>query len=164
MQPKLQHPRTRCAKRVTFPSGAPHLVGCGIYDMRVEQSFIEDVVDRAAVLVAARGGGAFAELRDEIGAYAFMDTYVFVDRPDGVELVNSAQPSLEGKDLSGMKDAKGKAAVDEYIALAMKNGNAWTEYYWYRPGSNTPVRKKTYVRKVGSGEHTYIVGSGLYVD
>jgi signal transduction histidine kinase len=88
-----------------------------------------------------------------------MDTYVFVDRPDGVELVNPAQPSLEGQDISELKDTNGKLLAKDYIAAAMREGSAWIEYYWYKPGDNTPARKRAYVRKVQHGEDVYIVGS-----
>jgi signal transduction histidine kinase len=40
-----------------------------------------------------------------------MDTYVFVESTDGVELVNAAQPSLEGRNLMDLRDLKGKALV-----------------------------------------------------
>jgi len=151
-------------KRVTFPSGKQVVVGSGIYNMQMDRAFIEDVVNRAATLVAARGKNAFGELRDKKGPFVFMDTYVFVDTPGGVELVNGAQPSLEGKSLKGVTDLKGKAVADEYIALAMKNGSGWVDYYWYKPGHNTAARKLAFVRKVQSGLDTFIVGSGFYVD
>jgi signal transduction histidine kinase len=151
-------------KRVTFPSGKQFAVGSGIYNMQMDRAFIEDVVNRAATLVAARGKDAFAELRDRTGPFVFMDTYVFVDTPDGVEVVNPGQPSIEGKNLMDLTDLNGKAVMKEYIAAAMKDGSAWLDYYWYKPGHNTPARKQTYVRKVQSGPDTYIVGSGFYVD
>ena len=149
-------------KRVTFPSGKQHLIGCGIYNMEMDKAFIEDVVNRAAALVADRGKEAFGQLRDKTGPFVFMDTYVFVITPDGTELVNPAQPSLEGRNLFELRDLKGKAVVQEEIAAAMKEGNAWLECYWYKPGDNTPARKLTYLRKVQSGADTYIVGSGFY--
>jgi hypothetical protein len=46
----------------------------------------------------------------------------------------------------------------------MERGSAWVDYYWYKPGHNTPTLKQAYVRKVQFGRETYIVGSGLYVD
>jgi signal transduction histidine kinase len=149
-------------KRVTFPSGQQYIVGCGIYNMKMDRAFIEDVVDRAAALVAEHGTGAFDQLRDKTGPFVFMDTYVFVNTPDGTELVNSAQPSLEGKDLIALKDLNGKPLVREYIDAAMKHGSAWVDYYWYKPGSNTPAQKYSYVRRVRHGENAYIVGSGFY--
>ena len=150
-------------KRVTFPSGAPHIVGCGIYDMQMDRAFIEDVVGRAAALVAERGSAAFGQLRDRTGPFVFMDTYVFVQSIDGTELVNPAQPGLEGRNLIDHEDLNGKPVVREEIEAAIRNGSAWVDCYWYRPGDNVPARKATYVRKVQSGPDTYIVGSGIYV-
>jgi signal transduction histidine kinase len=150
-------------KRITFPSGKEYLIGSGIYNMEMDRLFVEDLVNSAAVLVAERGKDAFGQLRDKTGPFVFMDTYVFVDTVDGVELVNPAQPSLEGMNLIDLKDVNGKAVAREYIAAAMKEGAAWVEYSWYKPGHNTPARKLAYVRKVQSGQDTYIVGSGLYV-
>jgi signal transduction histidine kinase len=151
-------------KRVTFPSGKEYIIGSGIYNMQMDKAFIEDVVNRAATLVADQGKEAFSQLRDKTGPFVFMDTYVFVDTPDGTELVNPAQPSLEGKNLIDLRDLKGKAVVREEISAAMRDGSAWLDLYWYKPGSNTPARKQTFVRKVQSGKETYIIGSGVYME
>jgi signal transduction histidine kinase len=150
--------------RVVFPSGKAHLVGCGIYDMPMDAAFIEDVVERAAELLASRGRGGFAELRDRRGPYVFMDTYVFVESLDGVELVNPAQPSLEGRNLLGLVDLRGRELVRDEIAEATKHGHAWLDVYWYKPGSNEPARKRTYVRLVRAESESFVVGSGIYLD
>ncbi len=63
-----------------------------------------------------------------------------------------------------VRDVKGKSLVRDYIAAALRDGSAWVEYYWYRPGQNTPSRKQAFVRRVQSGRDTYIVGSGLYME
>lgn len=149
-------------KRVMFPSGTPFLVGCGIYNMTMDKAFIEDVVNRAADLIADHGSRAFDNLRDKTGPFVFLDTYVFVESPDGVELVNPAQPSLEGKNLLALQDLRGTLLVRDEIAAAMKDGSAWIDGYWYKPGDNVPARKQTFVRKVQHGPETYIVGSGMY--
>jgi len=151
-------------KRVTFPSGKQYIVGCGIYNMQMDKTFIEDMVNRAATLIAERGRKAFDQLRDKTGPFVFMDTYVFVNTPDGTELVNPVQPSLEGRNIINLRDLKGKAVVREEIDAAMKNGSAWLDMYWYKPGQNTPARKQTFVRKIQSGQDTYIIGSGIYLD
>lgn len=151
-------------KRVAFPSGKQHLVAAGVYNMQMDKAFIQDVVDRAAALIAIQGKDAFPRLRDRTGPFVFMDTYVFVDTPDGTEVVNAAQPSFEGTNLKGLKDLKGLALADEYISAALRDGSAWVEYWWYRPGTNTPARKQAYVRKVQCGQDTYIVGSGFYME
>jgi signal transduction histidine kinase len=150
--------------RATPPSGGTYVVGCGIYEMQMDRAFVEDLVARAAALLAERGRGAFATLRDPHGPFVFMDTYVFVDTPDGVEVVNAAQPSLEGKNLIDIRDVNGKELVRDYIAAAREDGPAWIEYHWYRPGRSEPSRKLACVRRVRSGPDTYIVGSGFYVD
>jgi signal transduction histidine kinase len=151
-------------KRVTFPSGGQHIVGCGIYNMQMDKAFIEDVVNHAATLITERRREAFAQLRDRTGPFVFMDTYVFVQSPDGTELVNPAHPSLEGRNLMDLKDLRGKTVIRDQIAAAVEDGSAWLDVYWYRPGDNTPARKLTYVRKVQAGPDTFIVGSGIYVD
>lgn len=150
-------------QRVTFPSGKEYIVGCGIYNMDMDKAFIEDVVNRAANLVATAGKDAFPRLRDKKGPFVFMDTYIFVDNLQGVELVNGGLPSLEGKNLMDLKDLKGKTVVRDQIDMAMKKGSAWLECYWYLPGNNSPALKKTYVRKAQFGDEVYILGSGFYV-
>jgi signal transduction histidine kinase len=149
-------------KRVNFPTGTPRIIGCGIYNMKMDRAFIEDVVDHAVTLVAQRGKDAFGDLRDRKGPFVFMDTYVFVIAQDGTELVNAAQPSLEGRNLTDLRDLKGKLVIRDEIAAALKDGKAWLDIYWYRPGQNASARKQTFVRKVQSGQDTYIVGSGIY--
>jgi signal transduction histidine kinase len=149
-------------KRVTFPDGKQYIVGSGIYNMEMDKAFIEDVVNRAAALVEEQGKEAFVLLRDKKGPFVFMDTYVFVDNMQGVELVNAAQPGIEGKNLINEKDVNGKFLVRDIIDSATKKGSAWVDYFWYKPGQNEPAHKLAYVRKVQHGIVTYIVGAGLY--
>jgi len=151
-------------KQVTFPSGKQHIIGCGIYNMQMDRAFIEDVVGRAATLVAEQGKDAFGRLRDRTGPFVFMDTYVFVITPDGTELVNPAFPSFEGRNFIDLRDLKGKPVIRDEIAAAMKDGSAWVDLYWYMPGQNTPAHKQTFVRKAQFGQDTYIVGSGIYLE
>ena len=73
-------------------------------------------------------------------------------------------PVWKEKNLIDMKDVRGKAVVRECIGAAMKDGSAWVDYYWYKPGQNSPAHKLTYVRKVQSGPDIYIVGSGFYME
>jgi signal transduction histidine kinase len=130
--------------------------------MQMDKAFIEDIVNRAATLVADRGKEGFNQLRDKRGPFVFMETYVYIVKSDGTELVNAAQPSLEGKNLIDLRDLRGRSVVQEEIAAAMERGSAWVDFYWYKPGNNTPARKLSYVRKVQAGPDTFIVGSGLY--
>lgn len=150
-------------KKVKFPSGKQFIIGCGIYNMQMDKVFIEDLVNRAADLVTNRGKDAFDQLRDKTGPFVFMDTYVFVNSSDGYELVNPAQPSTEGKYVMDVKDAHGKPLIRYYIDAALRNGSAWVDYFWYRPGDNTPIQKFSFVKKVQFGGETFVLGSGYYV-
>ena len=150
-------------KQVTLPSGQSHIIGCGVYHMEMNEAFIEDLVKNAAALIEREGRRAFDRLRDRKGPFVFMDTYVFVDALDGTELVNGGQPSLEGRNLLDLRDLEGKIVMRDEIDAAMKQGSAWLDVSWYKPGSNTPAPKRTYVRKVQSGADTFIVGSGVYL-
>ncbi len=151
-------------KKVTFPSGKQYLIGCGIYHMQMSKAFIEDIVHRASDLVRWEGSQAFDKLRDKKGSFNFMDIYVFVDDTLGTELVNPAQPSLEGKNLMQVQDINGKYMTRDYIQAALREGSAWVDYYWYKPGHNTAALKHTYVKKVNFGNEVYIVGAGFYPD
>lgn len=149
-------------KRVIYPSGRQHFVGSGIYNMQMDDVFIEDMVDHAAALIEAQGRAGFAALREVSGPFVFMDVYIFVLSVDGTELVNPAQPSLEGKNLLTLTDLQGKSVVQDEIAAALKQGSAWLDCYWYKPGTNTPALKHTYVRHVRHNDELFILGSGLY--
>ena len=147
---------------VTTNEGGKYIVGCGIYNMKMEKVFIEDLVNRAASLISEKGKNAFPAFRDKTGPYMFLDTYVFVQTPEGIELVNPAQPTLEGKNIIELKDLRGREMVREEITAAMEKGSAWLECYWYRPIDNKPALKQTFVRKVVYGNEVYIIGSGVY--
>lgn len=156
--------KTTFAKSVTAPSGKIYVIGSGLYNMKMEKSFIVDIVNDAAALIKKEGKNAFPILRDKAGPFISINTYVFVDTPEGVELVNAAFPSIEGKNLMDYKDSTGKLIVKEYIALALKDGSGWIDYMWPKPGESSPSRKHTYVRKAVHGTETFIVGCGAYLD
>ncbi len=151
-------------RRVTAPSGKTYIVGCGIYNMKMEKDFIVDEVNDAAALIEQKGRAAFDELRDKTGSFVFLDTYVFVDTPDGTEVVNGGFPGIEGKNIMDFKDVNGEYLVRDYINLALKNGEGWVKYFWPKPGSDKPFEKYTYVKKVKYGNETFIVGSGAYLE
>ncbi len=150
-------------QQVSAPSGKKYIVGCGLYNMQMELGFITDLVDSAAALVEKEGRKAFPKLRDKTGPYMFRDIYVFVDNPEGVELVNGAFPSIEGRNLIDYKDSKGYPMVHEYIDVAMNKGSGWVTYLWPEPGKASPSHKLTYVKKAEYKGEVFIVGSGTYL-
>jgi signal transduction histidine kinase len=155
--------KTTYVKEVAASSGKKYIIGCGLYNLPMEKEFIVAVVDEAAALVQKEGRGAFAKLRDKAGPFMFLDTYVFVDTPDGVELVNAAFPNLEGRNLIDYKDSQGKCIVKDYIHLALTSGAGWIDYLWPKPGQSEPAKKHTYVKMVKHGKEIFIIGSGAYL-
>ncbi len=84
---------------------------------------------------------AFSIVREKTGPFVFMDTYVFIDDLEGIELINPDFPGLEVRSLIDPKDMTGKGVVRDEIAAVMKEGSAWVDLYWYNPGENTSTRK-----------------------
>lgn len=150
--------------RVKAPSGQTYLVGSGLYEGPMEAAFVIQEVNAAAALLERKGRAAFPILRDRRERFSFRDTYVFVDTPAGVELVNPGFPELEGQNLIDLRDAAGAPMVRQYIDLAMRQGSGWSTYWWPQPNaSRLALRKSAYVRKVVTPEgETLIVGSGFY--
>ena len=132
--------------------------------MKMEKEFIVAAVDSAVLLIEKEGIRAFLAIRDKAGAFTFLDTYVFVGSPEGVELVNGAFPNIEGRNLIDYKDRKGEYFVRNYINLALAKGAGWVDYLWPKPGQSIPSKKHTYVRKAKYGDEIFIVGSGTYLE
>jgi signal transduction histidine kinase len=148
--------------QVQSPQGKNYLVGSGQYSMEMQTEFIVNLVNNAAELIEKQGKAAFDKLRHKKGPFVFRNTYVFVDTPDGTELVNPAFPNLEGRNIYDLTDASGKHLVKEYINLAQEKGSGWVTYKWPKPGENEPSIKATYVKLVKVNGSKYIVGSGMY--
>jgi methyl-accepting chemotaxis protein len=69
---------------------------------------------------------------------------------------------LDGKDLSGDRDANGLPLFLEFVRTARQSGAGFVAYLWPKPGSSVPVRKISYVKLYEPWG--WIVGSGLYLD
>jgi methyl-accepting chemotaxis protein len=67
------------------------------------------------------------------------DGYLFAYLYDGTNLVLGPKPQLEGKDLSGLKDANGVFYVREMIDRA-KRGGGYVEYIFDKPSKKMAVQ------------------------
>ena len=122
------------------------------------------LVNEAVKLVEQKGKDAFPELRKD-KKWNNGDVYIFIDRFDGLVLLNPPSPEIEGKNLIDWQDAKGKKIVREFVQLAKSKGSGWVDYYWPKPGEQKPSKKMSYVKKakLPSGEDI-IVGAGMYAE
>ncbi len=129
-----------------------------------ETKQLVEFVNKAALLIEQKGELAFQGLRSVPWYYG--EHYIFVDKLDGVEVLNPAFPEIEGKNLMDLKDSWGKRIVKNYIQEISGYGcktEGWTHYLWAKPGSKKESWKTTYLKLVKSPDGTeYVVGSGLY--
>ena len=77
-------------------------------------------------------------------------------------VMHAVKPELNGKDLSGMTDPKGKHLFVEFVETVKRSGAGFVDYMWPKPGSEAPVAKISYVK--GFEPWGWVVGSGIYLD
>lgn len=120
------------------------------------------LVDKGVAMVKSKGKAATLKaIGDKKGPFVVGDLYLFAGPLDKTTLAaHPIKPALAGKDLSKVKDPKGKLLFVEFIKVAKKPGSGWVDYYWPKPGKDKPVLKRTYIKRV-PGENLYI-GAGYY--
>src|SRR3954447_11161975 len=117
------------------------------------------MVDRAAKMLTADGKDkAFQVFDDGAGPFVDRDLYVFVIDQSGTTVAHAVNKALIGKSLLNLKDADGKAFIQEILDVANKNGEGWVDYKWPNPTTKKVEGKSSYVKKVGD----LIIGVGIY--
>jgi len=124
---------------------------------------IAALVEKAAMLVEKQGKAtAFAEFRKPGSTWFSGETYLFAYDLKGNVLLNPAFPKREGTNVTGQKDARGKAFQDELIKTAETKGAGWVDYMFPKPGHTEPSQKWTYVKRVAFDGIPGLIGAGLY--
>ena len=77
-------------------------------------------------------------------------------------IMHPTHPELDGKDISDIKDPRGKFIFREFVKVCLSNGDGFVSYLWPKPGESQPVPKISYVKLYKPWG--WIVGSGLYID
>ena len=88
--------------------------------------------------------------------------YFWVNDMRPFMVMHPIRPELDNKDLSSNKDPDGKFLFVEFVKTVKEKGAGSVEYMWPKPGSDTPVKKVSYVK--GFEPWGWIIGSGVYVD
>jgi cytochrome c len=122
----------------------------------------EALVNKAAVLIDAKGKAAFPELRTKGSEWFHGDTYLFAYDLKGNVLLNPAFPAREGTNVSGQKDANGKLFHDAIIRTAESKGSGWVDYMFPKPGQTQPSQKWAFVKAVKIDGVPGLVASGFY--
>ncbi|MBI5524320.1 MAG: cache domain-containing protein [Desulfarculus sp.] len=120
------------------------------------------MVQKAIAMAKEKGlDETFKAIRDKNGPFFKGELYIFVNDMDkNITLVHPDKPQMEGKDMSGIKDVKGKMFFLEFTRVAKEQGSGWVDYYWAKPGEKDPVLKSTYVERVPGGNVYF--GCGFY--
>ena len=72
-------------------------------------------------------GTAYQSFSDPEGKFFDRDMYVLDMRTYGVGVAHGARRAYLGKNLSGIRDARGHALADETIATTLREKAGWTE-------------------------------------
>ncbi len=88
--------------------------------------------------------------------------YFWINDQTPTMLMHPTNPKLEGQNLSGYKDADGKALFNEMVRVSKAQGGGQVDYRWPKPGASDPVPKISYVELFQPWG--WIIGSGVYID
>ncbi len=77
-------------------------------------------------------------------------------------IMHPMKPELNGRDLSGVKDANNKYLFNEFVAVCRKDGAGFVDYMWPKPGELKPQPKISYVKLFS--QWNWVIGSGIYID
>ncbi len=115
------------------------------------------LLEKAVALVKSDGDKAYAKFMDKNGGFVDRDLYVFVMDKNGIFLSHAVKPALLGKSGMALKDADGKAFVEEFFKIKDKGE---VSYRWANPVDNKVDTKTSYIQRVGPEE--LLMGVGCY--
>ncbi len=90
------------------------------------------------------------------------NNYVWINDMDAVIIMHPTAPHLNGKDLSEMKDSKGKFLFREMVDVCKKDGEGMVDYTWLKQDTKQETQKVSYVKLIP--ELGWIIGTGAWVD
>lgn len=118
------------------------------------------LVDKAVATIQKKGiDEACKDFADPKGGFIQGDLYVFVQDPQMMMVCHAANPKMNGKDMSQLKDANGKKFVQDMREVAQSKKPGWVDYVWVNPVTKALENKTSYIRQA---EDKYTVGAGIY--
>lgn len=126
------------------------------------------LVQQAKTAIEGNALQTFARINRAEHPYKDKDNpslYIFVFDTDLNVVAHAIKTAVIGKNVKGKPDVKGKNFRDEMLAVALKDGSGWVDYYFDNPTTKETEHKTTYFELAkGSDGKSYIVGSGKYAD
>ncbi|MFZ6776312.1 cache domain-containing protein [Undibacterium sp. Ji83W] len=118
------------------------------------------LVDKAVATIQKKGiDEACKDFADPKGDFIHGDLYVFVQDAQMMMVCHAVTPKMNGKDMSQLKDANGKAFVQEMRDVAQSKKPGWVDYVWVNPATKALENKTSYIRLA---EGKYTIGAGIY--
>lgn len=104
-----------------------------------------------------------AEAMQQVGKMRLTDgNYFWINDLSSVMVMHGANPDLNGKDMSGLKDTKGKLFLKVMTDVAKADGEGYVDYHWTKPGKDGDFPKISFVKLFKPWG--WVVGMGVYVD
>lgn len=157
----LNHVSNRVESKVSqYRKVGTYIVSVGYYTPRASLEEAQELLDKAVAFLKKSGGDtAFTAFNDPQGGFMRNDQYVFViGIDDGKYRASGASPQLTGMDVRGLKDAAGKALVEEMISVAKKKDKGTVDYVWRNPTTNAVESKHSLIQRVDN----LVLGVGYY--
>jgi len=88
--------------------------------------------------------------------------YFWINDMHPTMVMHPMKPELDGKDLSDLKDPKGKTVFVEFVHAARTADGGFVAYMWPKPGSNQPVPKLSFVKAFEPWG--WVIGTGVYIE
>ena len=88
--------------------------------------------------------------------------YFWINDTQPKMIMHSIKPSLNGKDLSAIKDPNGVYIFNEMAKVAKTDGSGFVKYDWEKEGYDTPQAKISYVELFKPWG--WVIGTGEYID
>ncbi|MFK8083540.1 MAG: cache domain-containing protein [Granulosicoccus sp.] len=103
---------------------------------------------------------------DQISGFRYGENnkeYFWINSSEGVLLMHPINSTNVGRNSAALtKDAYGKYFVAEIVKVVAKQQSGYVDYYWPKPGEDTPERKLSYSKEFKPWG--WIISSGMYLD
>ncbi|MDF1559714.1 MAG: DUF294 nucleotidyltransferase-like domain-containing protein [Bacteroidales bacterium] len=136
-----------------------HEMAASVYSLLEHYHSLESAgtVDRTGAQEQAR------RAVDNIRYGEDLKDYFWITDRQPVMITHPYRPDLNGQDLTGIEDSKGKAIFIEFVEAVAETGESYVEYMWqWNDDSTRIVPKLSYVRLFEPWE--WVIGTGIYVD
>lgn len=121
-------------------------------------------VEEACALLQKEGPAAFPKFKGKGSPFLFEGTYIWIHSLKETRmLMHPIKFKMEGNELIGLKDEKGKRFFVAMNNVANEAGQGWVEYHWPVPGTKDIVRKVSFVKKCTMADGVdVVIGCGIY--